>query len=142
MTAVVVLNASYEPHDIVSFEHAVRMLVRQVAVVEEAAEGMIGKWARPKVVRLVRYVYAHWKTKTAPRFTREGMLKRDNYTCRYCRGFGDTMDHVVPESRGGETSWLNCVTACWSCNNMKDDRTPEEAGMRLLWEIYEPKRTR
>lgn len=137
--SVMVLNASYEPLHFVSFEHAVRMLARQVAVVEEAAEGMIGQWARPKVVRLVRYVYAHWKMKSAKKYTREGVLRRDNYTCRYCKKYGDTIDHVVPESRGGETSWMNCVTACSPCNNKKDDRTPEEAGMKLLWAIYEPK---
>lgn len=138
MTSVMVLNASYEPLHVVSFEHAVKMLARKVAVVEEAAEGLIGPWARPKVVRLVRYVYAHWKEARGKRFSREGMLKRDNYTCRYCKKYGDTMDHVLPESRGGATSWMNCVTACSPCNNKKDNRTPEEARMPLLWEIYEP----
>jgi 5-methylcytosine-specific restriction endonuclease McrA len=136
---VVVLNASYEPHQTVSVPHAVRMLVRKVAVVEESdGERVIGPYPWPKVVRLVRYVYARWIVST-DRFTRIGMLRRDKYTCRYCRSYGDTMDHVIPESRGGLTNWLNCVTACETCNSDKANRTPKEARMPLLWEPYVPR---
>lgn len=140
MSGVIVLNASFEHLHNVSVPHAIRMLVRQVAVVEEADEArLIGPYPWPKIVRLVRYVYAHWKHRE-PRFTREALLKRDRHTCRYCRQHGDTIDHVIPESRGGPTSWLNCVACCSTCNNKKDDRTPQEAGMRLLWETYVPAR--
>lgn len=136
--SVTVLNASYEPHQFVSVPHAIRMLVRKVAVIEEGdLERPIGDYPWPKIVRLVRYIYVHW-AQHQPRFTRQGMLKRDRYTCRYCRQWGDTIDHVIPESRGGPTSWLNCVTACSRCNNRKDDRTPEEARMPMLWEPYVP----
>lgn len=136
--AVIVLNADYLPHQTVSVPHAVRMLVRNVAVVEEAEDRLIGPYPWPKVVRLVRYVYQRWMH-PSNRFTRVGMLRRDKYTCRYCRKYGDTLDHVFPESRGGDTSWMNCVTACEGCNSEKGDRTPQEAGMRILWEIYVPR---
>lgn len=135
---VIVLNASYEPHQTVSVPHAVRMLVRKVAVIEESEDRLIGPYPWPKVVRLVRYVYARWIVPT-DRFTRVGMLRRDKYICRYCKKYGDTMDHVIPESRGGRTDWLNCVTACEKCNFDKADRTPEQAKMPMLWEPYIPR---
>lgn len=140
MSGVIVLNASYEHHQNVSVPHAIRMLVRRVAVVEDGDPTRpIGTYPWPKVLRLLKYIYAHWLEHTQPRFTRAGMLKRDRHTCRYCKRPGaDTMDHVYPESRGGPTSWLNCVTACEECNGRKADRTPEEAGMPLLWEPYIP----
>lgn len=142
MSGVVILNASYEKLHVVSVPHAIRMLVREVAVVEDGdPERPIGPYPWPRILRLVRYVFAHWHLKRrGPRFTREGVLRRDKYTCRYCRGYADTVDHVLPESRGGPTTWENCVAACMKCNNLKGDRTPKEAGMRLLWEIYVPSR--
>jgi 5-methylcytosine-specific restriction endonuclease McrA len=136
--AVIVLNADFLPHQTVSVPHAVRMLHRKVAVVEEAEDRLIGPYPWPKVVRLIRYVYQRWIT-NSDRFTRIGMLRRDKYICRYCRKYGDTLDHVIPESRGGRTDWLNCVTACDACNAEKADRTPKEAGMRMLWEPYVPR---
>jgi 5-methylcytosine-specific restriction endonuclease McrA len=65
---------------------------------------------------------------------RRNVLRRDRYTCQYCgRQGGDlTVDHVLPKSRGGKSTWENLVAACRACNLKKGDRTPEEAGMRLL----------
>lgn len=65
--------------------------------------------------------------------SRHDILRRDGWTCAYCAGFANTIDHVYPESRGGGSSWGNLVAACSPCNGEKDDRTPEEAGMKLLW---------
>jgi 5-methylcytosine-specific restriction endonuclease McrA len=60
---------------------------------------------------------------------------RDRYTCQYCQRGGSaahlTLDHVIPRSRGGESSWENLVACCHQCNNRKGNRTPDEAGMRL-----------
>ncbi len=68
-------------------------------------------------------------------FTRRNVYRRDGHECMYCgRSPGLehlTIDHVTPRSRGGETSWLNCVAACTSCNARKADHTLEEAGLRL-----------
>lgn len=73
---------------------------------------------------------------------REILYARDKYLCAYC---GDefpygklTIDHVHPQSRGGRNIWVNCVTACKSCNHAKGDKTPEEAGMELLYVPYAP----
>ena len=140
MNGVVVLNASYEPLHQVSFKHAVRMLFREVAVVEEALDDrMIGPHPWPKVVRLVRYVVTSWMHRPAI-YGRTAVLRRDRFRCAYCGRPGHTLDHLVPISRGGTSTWLNTVTACGSCNGRKANRTPEEAGMRLLFEPWVPTR--
>jgi len=139
-TNVSLLNASYEPLGSVSFKHAVRMLFREVATVEEAhADRMIGPHPWPRVIRLVRYVAAKWLYRPAG-FTRPGVLQRDRHRCAYCGGTATTIDHVLPASRGGTWSWLNTVAACGSCNSRKSNRTPQEAGMRLRTEPFVPTR--
>lgn len=72
------------------------------------------------------------------RFTKRGILRRDK-KCAYC-GFRSnlTIDHIVPRGKGGETSWLNCVAACTLCNSFKGGRTPEQAGMQLLFQPKKP----
>lgn len=128
---VLVLNAGYEPLHIVTLQHAIRMLDRNVAVVEQAEHGQqFGPYPLPKVLRLVRYVTMRWRNRQ-PKWTRELLLKRDKHTCAYCSKPGTTIDHVTPLSRGGKTTWENTVTACKPCNSRKADRTPQEAGMTL-----------
>jgi len=140
MTAVSLLNASYEPLGTVSFQHAVRMLFRQVATVEEAhADRMIGPHPWPRVIRLVRYVAATWLHRPAP-YSRRGVLARDRHRCVYCRDHATTIDHLLPRSRGGACTWLNTVAACARCNHRKGDRTPAEAGLRLRAEPFVPTR--
>ena len=129
--SVLVLNAGYEPLHVVSLRHAIRMLARNVAVVEEAETGQrIGPYPRPRVLRLLRYVTMRWRHR-APRWSRARLLARDQHTCSYCGATGTTVDHVIPLSKGGDTSWQNTVAACRPCNNRKGDRTPDAAGMTL-----------
>ena len=70
------------------------------------------------------------------RFSRRNIFQRDKNTCQYCgRRFSKldlTIDHVVPRSRGGRDTWENLVLACVKCNVRKGNRTPEEAGLRLI----------
>lgn len=140
LSSVTLLNASYEPLGRVSFQHAVRMLFREVATVEEGHEGrMIGPHPWPKVIRLVRYVAATWMYRPAG-FTRAGVLRRDRHRCAYCGDRATTVDHVLPASRGGAWSWQNTVAACSPCNHRKADRTPAEAGMRSRVEPFVPTR--
>lgn len=76
--------------------------------------------------------------------TKDKLLRRDRYTCAYCGQAHDIRDlqaeHIVPESRGGAYSWMNLVTACAACNARKADRTPDEAGMPLVYLPYVPSR--
>ncbi len=77
------------------------------------------------------------------KFTRQNVFERDKNTCQYCRQRFDrkelNIDHVVPRQRGGLTSWTNVVCSCIDCNSRKANRTPEEAGMRL---VRKPKKPR
>ena len=147
---VLVLNASYEPLQRVSLRHAIKMLVREVAVVEEEAGGSFGPFPVPKVLRLVRYVVAKWRHRRGHLCTKSAIKARDRM-CAYCGGTAETVDHVLPRSRGGGLTWKSAqelirraqaeasaegggiaVAACLRCNHRKGNRTPAEAGMKLL----------
>ena len=133
MTDVLVINADLGPLHRVSLKHAIRMLVRQVAELHEfETDKQFGIFPMPKVVRLVKYVYAKWRHTAGPGWSRAGVLKRDKRTCGYCRRAATTVDHVLPRSRGGRNSWGNTVASCDPCNQRKANRTPAEAGMALL----------
>jgi 5-methylcytosine-specific restriction endonuclease McrA len=89
----------------------------------------------PSVIRLLHYVKVrrdHAKVK----FSRHNLYVRDHYCCQYCRRQLPTQkltyDHVIPVARGGGKNWENIVTSCVDCNRKKANRTPEEAGLRLL----------
>jgi 5-methylcytosine-specific restriction endonuclease McrA len=98
--------------------------------------------AVPEVILLVHYdrVPCH----EAP-FTRRNLFLRDEFTCQYCgkRSAVErlSVDHILPRSRGGKTSWENCVLACVVCNARKGDRTIKEAGLRLLRPPVRPRWT-
>ncbi len=78
----------------------------------------------------------------APTLANPKLFARDRGICAYCGGhfhFDDlTREHIVPVSRGGDDSWMNCITACRACNGQKGNRLPEEAGMTLLYLPYVP----
>jgi 5-methylcytosine-specific restriction endonuclease McrA len=91
----------------------------------------------PSVIRISKFVKVPYKKVI---LSRKNILRRDNYKCAYC-GRSDlmlTVDHVIPKARGGTDTWENLVTACTKCNNVKGDRTPEEADMKLLFRPYKP----
>ncbi len=79
-----------------------------------------------------------------PAFSKGKLFRRDRFTCAYCgQRFTErelSCEHIVPQSRGGRWTWMNLVTACGPCNARKADRTPEEAGMPLLYLPYVPSR--
>lgn len=133
---VLVLNADLGPLNRVTLRHAVRMLFRGVAEVHEAEpDRVIGVYPLPRVVRLISYVVTRWRFSDGPAWTRAGVLRRDEYRCQYCGSeHGVTVDHVIPRSQGGRNTWKNTVAACDPCNQRKSDRTPAQAGMRLLRE--------
>jgi 5-methylcytosine-specific restriction endonuclease McrA len=138
MNGVLVLNAGYEPLHRVSFKHAIRMLAREVAVVEEAVEGRnFGHYPFPKVLRLVKYVFLRWRSHM-PGWSRKRVLLRDNHECAYCGKKANTIDHIIPTSRGGTSDWLNTVAACVKCNNKKADRLLKQTGLSLRRDPFIP----
>ena len=87
----------------------------------------------PRVIRLLDYDRV---PRNAVKFNRRNVFLRDENRCQYCgKKFGNShlsLDHVVPRSRGGPSTWDNIVCACLKCNVRKGGRTPQEAGMRLF----------
>ena len=137
MQTVLLLNASYEPLKVITWQRAVTMFfLGKVEVVEEYdhqihSVSLVIK--APAVVRLLQFVNSGRRT---PPLSRANILARDNFQCQYCtRELAvkeATLDHVVPRSQGGKTSWENIVCACGACNRRKGGRTPKEARMKLL----------
>ena len=93
----------------------------------------------PEIIVLSRYERL---PKPKVHFSRRTLYKRDGMTCQYCGSKPGseelTIDHVLPRSKGGATTWENCALACSTCNRRKADRTPKEAGMKLLKEPKKP----
>ena len=139
MDQTLLLNATYEPLPIVSWKRAIRMLFQEKVEVVEVYDREIRSITltvrMPSVIRLLHYVKVgreHAKVK----FSRHNLFVRDNYRCQYCRrqlpANRLTYDHVIPVAKGGGKNWENIVTSCVDCNREKGDRTPDEAGLRLL----------
>ena len=137
MSSVLVLNATYEPLNIVSLRRAVILLLKDKAEILEATDRLIRSASLslpvPSVIRLVYYVRVPRRLNIP--LTRRTVMIRDNYTCQYCGAQPSrsslTIDHVVPKVRGGSTGWDNVVCACKDCNLRKGANTPKEANMYL-----------
>jgi 5-methylcytosine-specific restriction endonuclease McrA len=138
-----VLNASYEPLSIVSSRRAVCLLLDEKAELIEADGEVMHSVSIevpvPVVVRL-RYM-VKGPRRTVATVSRRAVFARDEYQCQYCGSRADSIDHVIPRSRGGLHAWENLAAACRPCNTRKRDRTPDEAGMRLLRPCRAPRGT-
>lgn len=153
-SAVLVLNRNYQPVHVTSVKRALSLLYLGVAKAIDAQYRLyeFADWAAlsasaphdsintidrrirvPRVVVLSAYEYL---PKGRVRFSRLNIYARDHDTCQYCaRQLPRSelnLDHVVPRSQGGKTSWENVVCSCVPCNLRKGGRTPAQAGMKLL----------
>lgn len=153
-SGVLVLNRSFLPVHITTVRRAFVMLYQGIAkAVDEQYElfdfdswsemstaahednvGLVGRMIRvPRVILLVGYDRL---PRRRVRFSRHNIYLRDRNTCQYCNvGFPKTelnLDHVVPRTQGGRTTWENVVCSCIECNRKKGGRTPEEARMRIV----------
>jgi 5-methylcytosine-specific restriction endonuclease McrA len=133
---VLVLNATYEPINVCTVRRAAVLLLKQKAEVLEH-----GSWelrsasrfsiTRPVVIRLVSYVAVPRDTHRR-KITRRAVFARDEWTCQYCGSRSNlTVDHVVPRSKGGGSTWENIVASCAPCNRRKGDRLPRQVDMHL-----------
>ena len=133
MARALLLNASFEPLCVVSSRRAVVLVLKEKAeVVERNGAELHSERAVvpvPSVIRLVHFVRVPYRARVP--MTRAALMHRDRFRCAYCGGKADTVDHVVPRSRGGPHAWENVVASCRSCNSRKEDRLPAEAGLRL-----------
>lgn len=149
-----VLNRNWQPVNVATVARALVMLWNEAARVVDPHDYQLYDWADwsrlapregepfvqavsrrlrvPEVVVLSGYDRL---PEAAVAFSRRNIFKRDHYACQYCgvQPAVDelSIDHVIPRSHGGASSWENCVLACLECNKLKADRTPAQAGMKL-----------
>jgi 5-methylcytosine-specific restriction endonuclease McrA len=142
---VLVLNATYEPINVCTVRRAVVLLLKSKAEVIEHADWELHSATtslqRPVVIRLVTYVRIPRDTHRR-KITRRAVFARDEWTCQYCGSRSNlTVDHVIPKSKGGSSSWDNIVASCAPCNRRKGSSLPRQVGMRLLREPRTPNPT-
>jgi 5-methylcytosine-specific restriction endonuclease McrA len=134
---VLLLNASFEPLNVINWKRALKLVFLEKAEVlqenEKEIRSITISMRIPSVVRLLRYVGFRRRD---VRFSRQNIYARDRFSCQYCgrklRSQELTCDHVTPRSRGGRTEWTNIVTCCIPCNRRKGGKTPREVGLRLI----------
>lgn len=141
--AVLLLDNTYEPIRVIGWKRAAYLVFSGKAEVIEESDQEVRSpstiWKLPSVIRQ----FGKYKRRGEVQFSRINIYMRDGWTCQYC---GDrkpakdlTFDHVLPRAQGGKTSWTNVVTACKPCNGDKADRTPQQAGLKLIKEPVRPK---
>lgn len=141
-----VLNASYEPLHIITWQKAICLIIENKAEVlaqhkQKLVRSISSEYPLPSIIRLTQYIhyaaFVHFGI-----YSRRNVFIRDDMTCQYCSkkcsSSDVSIDHVLPQSRSGKDSWANTVTSCISCNQAKADRTPEEAQMPLLQKPQKP----
>jgi 5-methylcytosine-specific restriction endonuclease McrA len=139
---VLVLNQTYEPLHFCNVKRALIMVLQGKAENVEMSDRVIHSPSRalplPAVIRLLRYIRRSYRKSLA--FSKKNVFRRDNYTCQYCGWIGSdlTIDHIIPRSLGGKTSWDNVVVACQACNVRKGNRRLGETDMRLLRKVKPP----
>jgi 5-methylcytosine-specific restriction endonuclease McrA len=150
---VLVLNRNWQPIQFLPVQTAIVTTMRDMASVLDVQDYLLltfEEWIEldrksdrtittpnlsipaPEVIVLKKYGERPPRKVT---FSRPNLYKRDANTCQYCGAAMPspdlTIEHILPRSRGGPTSWENCVAACKDCNSRKADMTPPEAGMKL-----------
>lgn len=144
MNGCILLNGDWTYLSTLSFKDTVRFMCKQdkveiVRYSEKKIKRPDGSFMKlPLVMRLLDIVRRIYRAKVP--WNKKNVLTRDRNRCMYCgkTKCSLTIDHVFPQSRGGQTSFDNCVASCFECNNKKGNRTPREAGMRLIRQPFTP----
>ncbi|HAI76378.1 MAG TPA: HNH endonuclease [Microscillaceae bacterium] len=138
---VLILNQDYSALTVCSVQKAfILVYLNKAELVSEAKTLKLhtinSSFPYPSIIRLHKYVSLPYKGVV---LSRHNIFKRDGSKCQYCGSTQDlTLDHVLPRSRGGRSTWDNLVTACKPCNSKKGDNTPEEANIKLAKKPFKP----
>lgn len=136
-----VLNQDFRPISVCSIQRAFVLVFMNKVEMVTSFNGtkfhtVDKEYHIPAVVRLNNYVNVPYR---GVELSRVNIFKRDNYTCQYCGKDKDlSIDHVLPRSRGGGSTWKNLITACKTCNARKGDYTPDEAEMLMIQKPFKP----
>jgi 5-methylcytosine-specific restriction endonuclease McrA len=139
---ILVLNSTYQPINTTTLARGFKLVFKGKAeILEHISNSPIitdkKSFQRPTVIRLLKYVSVPYRK---IQLNRQNILARDGYKCAYCGSENRilTLDHIMPKSRGGRNTWENLITSCGNCNVKKNNRTPEEANMTLLFQPFKP----
>ncbi|XP_068651262.1 uncharacterized protein [Aristolochia californica] len=132
-----VLDISYRPVNVVCWRRAICLeFMEKVDVLEyydQTVSSPSGSFFIPAVLRVPHLLQVAKRRRIKHNLSRKSIFFRDHYLCQYCSSSDNlTIDHVLPNSRGGEWKWENLVTACAKCNSKKGQKTLEEANMKLI----------
>jgi 5-methylcytosine-specific restriction endonuclease McrA len=145
MNRTLLLNSTYEPLHFISPWRAFTLVYKGKAEVVPSEHSM-SVWNEelrtvsqsikiPATIRM-KYRINNKGAHKVPKFRKRVLFNRDGWKCQYCSqklSYSEiTIDHILPSSRGGPTSWTNCVACCKPCNKAKANKTPEEAQLKLL----------
>lgn len=150
---VVIVNSAMEYVDIVEWNKAVTLIVAGEAyTLFSRSDGSLVRSPNltiehPLVVSLNKYVNPYNNMRVYGKndlVSKRTILIRDDWNCQYCGKYGDTIDHIMPKSRGGLNTWGNLAVACKKCNSLKSDKTPEEADMKrpVIPRVFLPQKNR
>lgn len=132
------LNSDFQPLAFINDRRAIRLMLREKVDILSSWIGVkyfhpSGFIELPSILRLKHKIN---RNSIKMVFSRNAVFKRDNFYCQFCgiqlTPNKITIDHIIPKSRGGQTSFENCVAACHECNKKKGSRLPQEIGMKLL----------
>ncbi|MFT7032165.1 MAG: 5-methylcytosine-specific restriction endonuclease McrA [Cyclobacteriaceae bacterium] len=138
---VLVLNQDYSPLTLCTVSRAFLLVFLEKAELLAADKNgymrtVSMSYPKPSVIKIKSYVHVPYKGVVLSRYN---ILKRDAHKCQYCGTTKDlTLDHLIPRSKGGKSTWKNLVTACKRCNSRKGDSTPTEAGLVLQKPPFKP----
>lgn len=141
---VLLLNVTYEPLTLVTARRAIVLLIgKKAEIVERRMDVSYFHSEKlsieiPSVVKLTYYVKVPYRALVPP-LTRRAILKRDGWKCAYCSAPADTIDHVIPRSRGGAHEWSNVVASCKKHNILKGDKLLSELGWTLSFTPAPPR---
>lgn len=133
---ILLLNSSYEPITFINERKTISLLLREkaepISFWEDEKLGLPKSEYLPSVVRLNKWYSI---SRNPGIFSRKIVFSRDNWTCQFCNLRLEqndvTIDHIIPKSKGGPSNWINCVTACKTCNAKKGNKSLEKCGLKL-----------
>ena len=128
-----ILNATYQPLSIASAKRSISLLLsNKINVIKKSNLELRSESSTitiPKVAALNYYVKAPYARRVA--LNRENIFIRDKYVCQYCGNQAESIDHIIPKSKGGEHEWQNVVACCKKCNLIKADKLLHETHLNL-----------
>ena len=154
MALILQLDSSGQPNKWITWQnaviyHAKNLVAWELGKVENVVRGGTNARTGERTIVVTSSIMAvkgkvGKRKHRTPSLNNRELFRRDCHMCAYCGDvFSDgklTRDHIIPASKGGHDSWMNVVACCVKCNQRKDDRTPEQANMQLLYAPYVPSR--